>query len=469
MPRMTREQLEQLSKAELIEIILRQQEIIELQKARIEQLEARVSELEAQIERLSGPPKDHTNSSVPPSRSRKPNRDSPGQSKRGPKKGHRGHSRKRQEPDITLECRAHHCDGCGADLSGLPGREVGSSQVVEIPPVQPVVIEARVYEITCPVCGEVHRGHYPPGLEPQRTFGPRIEALVAYLQHVQHISYERLQQLMAQVFGLDISQGAIANIVRRLAENLQPRAERIRESIRASPVIGCDETGARVDGNNRWQWVFETPQASYHVIAHSRGSRVIAGVLGDARPQVWVSDCFSAQMKAPADRRQLCMAHQLRDLQYGVDAERCRFCYRMQQLFKRAIRLDRRREELSAEVFAAQVRRVEAACDALLVDEASGKNGRRLQKRYRKHRHSLFTFLYREDVPADNNASERALRKPVVHRKVSGGFRSNWGAHAYATVSTVLQTARKHGRDALETLTDALGPSIDDSLLLQPT
>lgn len=462
MPRMTREQLETLSKDELIDIILRQQEIIE-------QLQARVSELEAQVERLTGPPKDHTNSSVPPSKSRKPNRGGRSNATRGPKKGHRGHSRKRQEPDITLECRANRCGDCGADLADVPGRQVGSSQVVEIPPVQPVVIEARLYEITCPVCGESHRGDYPPGLEPQRTFGPRIEALVAYLQHVQHISYERLQQLMAQVFGLDISQGAIANIVRRVAEGLQPRAGQIREAIRASPVIGCDETGARVDGNNRWQWVFETPQASYHLIADSRGSRVIEGVLGDVKPQVWVSDCFSAQMKAPAQRRQLCMAHQLRDLEYGIEAERCTFCWRMQQLFRRAMRLDTCRDELSEDLFAAQVRRIEAACDALLDDEASGENGRRLQKRYRKHHDSLFTFLHREDVPADNNASERALRKPVVHRKVSGGFRSTWGAEAYATVATVLQTARKHGHAALETLTDALGPSIDENLLLQRT
>ncbi|MEA3401443.1 MAG: IS66 family transposase [Armatimonadota bacterium] len=258
------------------------------------------------------------------------------------------------------------------------------------------------------------------------------------------------------------------NIVRRLAENLQPRPERIRRSIRASPVIGCDETGARVDGTNRWQWVFETPQASYHLIADSRGSRVIDDVLGDVKPQVWVSDCFSVQMKAPAQRRQLCMAHQLRDLQYGIEAERCSFCWRMQQLFGRAMRLDARCDEVLDDLFAAQVRHIEAACDSLLVDDASGKHGRRLQKRYRKHRDSLFTFLQREDVPADNNASERALRTPVVHRKVSGGFRSRWGAEAYATVSTVLQTARKHGHDPLETLTDALGPSIDDNLLLQP-
>jgi len=83
-----------------------------------------------------------------------------------------------------------------------------------------------------------------------------------------------------------------------------------------------------------------------------------------------------------------------------------------------------------------RVRRIEAACDALPEAEASGENGRRLRKRYRKHRDSLFTgahfarSLHREDVPGDNNASKRALRKPMVHRKVTGGFRSNWGAEA---------------------------------------
>jgi hypothetical protein len=153
---MTREQLEQLSKDELIDIILRQQTYIE-------RLETRVAQLEARVERLTGPPKDHTNSSVPPSQSRKPNRDGPGQSKRGPKKGHRGHSRKRQEPDITLQCRPDRCDDCGADLSNVPGRQVGSGQVVELPPVRSVVIEARRYEVDCPHCGHRQQADYPPG------------------------------------------------------------------------------------------------------------------------------------------------------------------------------------------------------------------------------------------------------------------------------------------------------------------
>ena len=71
-------------------------------------------------------------------------------------------------------------------------------------------------------------------------------------------------------------------------------------------------------------------------------------------------------------------------------------------------------------------------------------------------------------MPADNNGSERALRKSVVHRKVSGGFRSAWGAEAYTTIATVLQTARKHGRDALSTLIPLLGPLPDVDLLAPP-
>ena len=358
-----------------------------------------------------------------------------------------------------MECRPHRWGRCGADLSDVPAKLRGTSQVVELALIQPLIIEARRYQVTCPSCAHHQQADYPPGLGPQRTFSARIEALVCYLHHVQHVSYERLQKLMGQVVGLSISQGAIANIIRRAASKLQPQAEKIRLTIRASPVIGCDETGARVDGHNQWQWVFETPQASYHLIVPTRGSKTIEQVLGEAEPEVWISDCFSAQLKAPAKQRQLCLAHQLRNLQYGIDAQRCSFCYRMQQLLRRALGLNKHRDSLSPHLFAEQVKAIEAACDQLLGEPVSTHTGQRLRRRYLKHRDALFTFLHRPDVPADNNASERALRKSVVHRKVSGGFRSAWGAQAFAIFATVLQTAQKQGHDILTTLTSALDPS----------
>ncbi len=466
---MTRQELEQLSKAELIEIILQQQTTMLQQQALTEQLQARVAELEDLIKRLTQPPKDASNSSTPPSKTRKPNRpERRSKAKRGPKPGHEGRSRKRQAPDVIIECRPASCDRCGADLPQAAGRLLGTSQVVEIPPVQPVVIEARRYECACPGCGHRQAGAYPAGLEPQRVFGPRLEALVCYLHHVQHVSYERLESLFPGLFGLTLSQGAVANIIARAAIGLQPEAEAISEQVRTSPVIGCDETGARVDGVNHWQWVFETAQASFHLVAPSRAAGVIADFMGDAMPEVWLSDCFSAQLRAPTKARQLCHAHQLRDLQFAVDAERSEFAHRMQRLLLRSQGLARRRRDLPAGLFADQVTQVERACEALLSTPASGRNGRRLQKRYRKHRKALFTFLYRADVSPDNNACERALRKSVVHRKVSGGFRSDWGAAAFATMATVIETAAKRGEDALCVLTRLLNPGPPLLSLTQP-
>lgn len=466
---MTREQLEQLSRAELVEIILQQQATILQQQATIEQLQARVAQLEELVKRFTQPPKDASNSSTPPSKTRKPNRpERKSKAKRGPKPGREGRSRKREEPDVIVECRPTCCECCGMELPQAAGRLLGTSQVVEIPPVRPVVIEARRYGCVCPNCGRRLAGEYPPGLEPQRVFGPRLESLVCYFHHVQHVSYERLEGLLRAAFGLRLSQGAIANIVARAAAGLQIQAEAIGEQVRASPVIGSDETGARVDGRNRWQWVFETAQASFHLIAPSRAARVIADFMGEAAPEVWLSDCFSAQLKAPAQGRQLCHAHQLRDLQYAIDAERSAFAHRMQRLLLRSQGLARHRHDLPVDLFAAQVAQIEATCDALLSAPASGRHGRRLQSRYRKHREALFTFLYRTDVSPDNNACERALRKSVIHRKVSGGFRSDWGATAFATMATVIETAAKRGEDALSVLTRLLTPDAPLLSLPQP-
>ncbi len=44
--------------------------------------------------------------------------------------------------------------------------------------------------------------------------------------------------------------------------------------------------------------------------------------MGKVCPTVWVSDLAKAQLKQPALYRQVCLAHQTRDLQYAIDADR---------------------------------------------------------------------------------------------------------------------------------------------------
>jgi transposase len=431
-------------------------------ESRLAVAEARNAELEAELARRGGPPKTPQNSSTPPRQGWKRNRPSTEGAKRGPPFGHLGTSRQRAEPDWIVLCQPTHCAGCGADLAGAPHERVGTSQVVELPPVQPVVLEAGRYAATCSACGATTSAEYPAGFEPTRVFGPHLEALWTYFHEQHHVSYARLARLGRDLWQLGISQGALANALWRVAQRLRPQATRIGDDVRASPVIGSDETSARVDGRTHWQWVFQTPTASYHVIAPRRNGAVVQDFLGDAEPQTWVSDLYRPQLNAGATRHQICLAHQLRELQYVVDREQSAWAQDCQALFRLAIHRAHQRDQgaLWGAAYTAAVRKLEADCDTLLATPVSGAEASRLWVRFREHRGSLFIFLYDPAVPPTNNASEQALRHSVVHRKVTGGFRSDWGADAHATVTTVLDTTRKRGEDLLTTLYAAIGQPV---------
>lgn len=449
---MDRETLVQLSEEEKIERIL-------VLQASVAVLEARLREVE---DRLNRPPKTPQNSSLPAARHPKANKPKAPGKKCGPKFGHGGKSRTRDEPDVQLDCRVDRCASCGADLRHTPQHPVGRSQVIELPPIQPMVIEAVIYEVCCPHCAGCQRAVYPAGLEAQRTFGPNVETLVCYLRQVHHLSYARLQAVLATVFGLALSQGALDNILRRVVRHLQPIAQQIKQAVQNSGVIGSDETGARIAGRNAWEWVFQTPTASYHTLQPTRSSTVIDTFMQDKRADVWVADLAPAQIKggqAHAQQFAMCGAHQLRDLQYALDCGDTQFAPAFRGLLLEAKILSDCRAQMTPTLYQELTQCVQATCEALLLLQPAHEAGCKLQRRYRRHRQALFVFLDHTDVPFDNNASERALRNSVIHRKVTGGFRSDWGAEAYAIITTIVQTARKNNLCLFETLRSLLIPS----------
>jgi transposase len=452
---MDRAGLDELDREALIAIILRQQETIE-------RLVADAAELKAQI---GQPPKTPGNSSVPPSVGFKANRAERRSRKRRP--GHDGISRRRQQPDVIVRCRPTICQGCGEPLPLRGQRRVGRSQVTELPPIRPVVVEAWQYAARCGGCGHRTKGTYPAGLEPTRTFGPQIEALLGYFHERHHVSYERLVELCRDVFGLPISEGGIDKALGRLAERARPTYEALGAAVRASPVIGSDETGARVAGKTAWQWVFQTPEASYHVIVPRRNAEVIAAFLGDTRPEGWVSDLWAPQVQVEATTHQICLAHQIRNLTYAVEADGYLglvWAVELRHLLGRAIHLHQIRETLTPASFTRRRRRIENAVDRLvfrtfLPEQPDTANARRLQERYREHRASLFVFFDRPDIPPTNNASEQDLRPSVIHRKVTGGYRSQLGADISAIFISLLTTARKRGENLFQALRSTAGPS----------
>lgn len=446
-PEMAKPRIEDLSREELIALIY--------------ELMGKIREQEEKLH-LKQTPTTSKNSSQPPSRDIKPEKKKRKRNRRkGAKPGHEKHERPLVEnPNKIIEAYVDNCQNCQINLVDQVPVQVIRRQVTELPEIKPVVIETRQYEVMCPCCGKRQRGKLPEGLAADRFFGPRLEATVTDLHHEHHIGFKRLVQICEELFGLRLSPGGAVSIVERAGRAAQAEAEAIGEQVRQSKVIGSDETSARVHGDNWWEWVFVGENCEYHLIEPSRGYDVVEKFMRECEAEVWICDCWKAQLNAPAQLHQLCLAHQIRNLQ-GLIEKRPHLVWarEMQALFRTAMRLGNRREQMTERGYLTQRENMEKQLARLLKRRFHGV-GANLLDRYRKYRHALFVFLHRADVPAHNNACERALRPSVIHRKVMGSFRSDWGAQAYAALATVLNTAKRNGQSAFQKLLRLMGKPV---------
>jgi transposase len=448
---MYQDELAKLSRDKLIALALAQTAQIEAQAARITELARRVAELEA---KLGQPPKTPDNSSMPPSQGPKPNRAERRSANK--RKGRPGVFRALADnPDRIVESLAECCPHCAHELSPADQPGFHAYDHIELPEIRPVVTRVHRHRGTCPHCRRGFSAAPPAGMPPGSPFGPDLTALIVHLHVTQAIGFERLAQLLDEVFGIRISEGAIANLIARAQTPLAASAATIAAEVRASPVVASDETSARVKGQNWWQWVLLSPTAIHHLIADSRAAAVLDDFLGDSKPEVWVADRYAAQA-GHADERQLCLAHLLRDSLYAIDSGDTGFAPGFHKLLQRAVGIGQRRADLKDTTLAQYRADLDRRLDRLLAATPTTEAGRKLAQGIRKCRGDLFLFITRRDVPATNNDCERALRPSVIFRKVTGGFRSKWGAHTYAAAASVIATGRLHGHSALQALQAAL-------------
>jgi transposase len=424
--------------------------------AQLKASNARIAELEA---KLGVPPKTPDNSSVPPSRGQKTNAAPPAKKQR--RKGRPGAARQLAEnPDATRRFYAERC-GCGAVLSEAGQILAKEYDHIDIPPIRPVTTRIELFRAACPCCKARVTARAPADMPEGTPFGPGITSMIAYLHGCQMIGFKRLTEVCQGLFGLTISQGAIANVLARVGEAIAAPAEQIAAEVRASAVIASDETSARVKGKTWWQWTFGCATAVYHVIAPTRGKCVPTDFLGGVKPKMWLSDRLAAQL-GHAEEHQFCLAHLIRDAQYAIDHGDTIFAPDFKALLQDACAVGRRRPDLAAATIAAHRRRLERELERLLARKPTDAQGRKLRDTvYVDCSDKLFAFLKRRDVEPTNNESERALRPSVIFRKVTNGFRSEWGAKTYADLCSIVETGRRNGRSALTAIRDALAKAAD--------
>ena len=408
---MNRDELRELSKEELVELVLK----------------------------LQRPAKTSRTSSKPPSTDRKERRaaSKPG----GAKPGHKGHSRSlAEQPDDVVDHRPVRCSGCGHVFApDAAGEVIGAFDSVDLPPVMPIVTRHQRLACACPGCGARVKAAAPASGSP---FGPNIQALALYLKYVQHVSYQRLQVTFADVFGLTISQGALGNMFRRAQAAFGAKKAAILARLRTADAVASDETGVRIEGVNAQHWVFRAPGVVLHEAAFSRAAQVVRDVMDGHRPAFWTSDRYSAQ-QGHGQRHQTCLAHLARDIAFALEVSDDPAPFRLKLWMDDVFALWRSLADSAASTLARKRRKLDDRIGEILCARSDCDVTSALLRKIANARDQLLTFLDAPDlVQPTNNDCERALRPAVISRKVTNGFRSSWAAHADAALRTVIDTER---------------------------
>jgi transposase len=436
--------------------------------------ERQVAGLEERIRRLEGQlRKDSRNSSSPPSgdppKTRAERRAEArvkakawakreGERKPGAQAGHKGAGRELLGEDQVDEIVDHYpdaCRGCGREFSDderQPSNRFGRHQVAELPPVAVLFCEHRTHHLRCQGCGKRTAGKLPDELAGS-PFGSGLQAAVVTLTARNRVSRRDMSELAYDLFGLGVSVGAVDAICQRAAHALAAPHEALVESVLSASAVNVDETGWFTAHDPRTLWTAVTPWAAIFRVAEDRHRDRLEELIGKDYKGILGSDRWWAYAHIDPESRQACWEHLKRDFHRHSEglAEQQEFGQAGLALTKRLFKNWHSFEEHQDRArLIAEMAPIQTELRALL--EHAGRKS----KRTRLHRvfannllkiwPALFTFVTVEGIEPTNNSAERALRGPVIYRKLSHGTQSKDGERFIERALSASVTSRLQGR-----------------------
>ena len=471
-PRVAREQLEQLDKNALIDLVLLMQE-------HLDELSQRVQKLEGQVS------KDSRNSSKPPSSDglAKPKtrslRRAEGR-KPGGQEGHPGHTLEmREHPDHIQVHSLEQCPHCASDLSAVAASAHARRQVYDVPPVQLEVTEHRAEIKYCERCQQCVQVAFPVEVSQPVQYGARLKAQASYLNNYHFIPIARTCELLEDFYGHAPAWAFVIDANQAVATRCEPTLVEIHSQLSQADVVHCDESGFRVEGELHWLHSASTEWLTFFALHPKRGQEAMQeiGIL-PSLCRYAVHDHWNSYLAFDRCDHLFCNAHHLRELQFITDQYQQSWAGELAQLL-----VDIKAEVAEAATIAAfgetnsleldRLAYYEAEYDAILQrgfqanpppqSSPSSKRGRPKQSppknlldRLDKHRTGVLAFMYDFALPFDNNLAERDIRMVKIKQKVSGAFRTRQGAQTFCAIRSYISTVRKQGASVITALYDAL-------------
>lgn len=428
--------------------------IIENQQAEIDLLKQEVSELKAQLKQNS------QNSNRPPSSDglNKPNPKPAFKQKkkdRGGQNGHRGKTLKRvAEPDVVVDCEPWGCQ-CGMGQWTAESEIAETRQVFELPQPRLEVIEYRKIKRRCS-CGKVSCGEFPREVSAPVQYGMRVQAIVSLLSVAGCLSFGKIGQLFADLYGYELNTATAQTMVHHTSQAMPMEA--IKREIIKSKVVNVDETGLKENGKLKWLHTASTENLTYQSVHLRRGKEAMRdekSILAFFKG-VLVHDCWESYFSFSQAQHAICNAHILRELTGLIENQQSKWGLKMKALLLEMYRASNYGKGVIEDIKSYEQHYQEILGEAEIEEPPAEKvnpkgkwkrsKGRNLLERLRKYEEEVLRFARQTEVPFTNNQAERDIRQVKVKQRVSGGFRAESGSESFSRIHSLISTLRKQGR-----------------------
>jgi transposase len=393
--------------------------------------------------------------------------------KSGRTEGHAVAQRARPEHvDQVVEVPLEVCPTCQTPLED---KAVQEQFQIDMPPIEPQVIQFNIHSGYCPRCKKRVQGR-----DPRQTstavgaagtqIGPGLLSMGAELKHRLGVPYRKICDFFATYLGVELCPATLVRAEQRLVALALPSYQLLIEALRRCHVVHADETGWRIERVNAWLWVFSSQTVTVYVIETSRGHEVPEAILGPEFAGVLVVDGLESDDVLAYQKGQ-CVGHvlrrtgQLAETLTGLDQY---YVKELQELLQEAVDLAKRRERLTERGYGRRVQQVEERLDLWLTWHGAEPEQavQRLARHVAAHREEWLRFLYDPAVPATNNHAERMLRPAVICRKIGGCNKSLLGALVHGVLASLAVSCQQQGKRFMDLATSLFRSPVPQAIPL---